>query len=568
MSYLHSALQNPRDTPQTRAIPGREADMVANSAGGFVFGVDDFARLRRFLVLGTEGGSYYASQNKLTQENAEVVLRCLKADGERTVQEIVEISREGRAPKNDQAIYALALATVPAHADEATRREAFLAIPLVCRTGTHLFMFCSFVDGMRGWGKGLQRAVARWYENKDGDQLAYQVVKYRNREGWTHKDVLRTVHNTKDSPHGLIYDWIFGGTSSSSTGDARQGGAGTVRTGKQHVLGAMPEAIQAFEAAQAATSPRDIVRLIDKYGNTLPHEAIPTEYKADAGVWSALLEAGMPIGAMIRNLANMTRYGILQGNSDGTMIVVGALTNVDQLTSARVHPMQILLALKQYSSGGVRPYNGWGYDAPRSGRSQNTWTPNPQITKALNDAFYLAFQNVVPSNKRFVLGLDVSGSMSAYIGDTFLTCAEGAAAMALMTDHAEPFCVTHGFAGNFVDLGIHAGMTLEDALAKTRRANFGTTNAAVPFQWALRNNVAADTFVVITDSETYAGQPHASQALQNYRRETGINARLVVVAMVSNGFTIADPNDAGMLDVVGFDAATPRLISDFSAGLI
>jgi len=38
---------------------------------------------------------------------------------------------------------------------------------------------------------------------------------------------------------------------------------------------------------------------------------------------------------------------------------------------------------------------------------------------------------------------------------------------------------------------------------------------------------------------------------------------LVVVGMVSNGFSIADPTDAGMLDVVGFDTATPALISDF-----
>jgi 60 kDa SS-A/Ro ribonucleoprotein len=38
---------------------------------------------------------------------------------------------------------------------------------------------------------------------------------------------------------------------------------------------------------------------------------------------------------------------------------------------------------------------------------------------------------------------------------------------------------------------------------------------------------------------------------------------LVVVGMVSNGFSIADPDDAGMLDVVGFDTATPAVIADF-----
>jgi 60 kDa SS-A/Ro ribonucleoprotein len=34
--------------------------------------------------------------------------------------------------------------------------------------------------------------------------------------------------------------------------------------------------------------------------------------------------------------------------------------------------------------------------------------------------------------------------------------------------------------------------------------------------------------------------------------------------MVANEFSIADPDDPGMLDVVGFDTATPQLVSDFA----
>ena len=48
----------------------------------------------------------------------------------------------------------------------------------------------------------------------------------------------------------------------------------------------------------------------------------------------------------------------------------------------------------------------------------------------------------------------------------------------------------------------------------------------------------------------------------------GIPARLIVVGMTATNFTIADPEDPGTLDVVGFDTATPRLISDFAAGRI
>jgi len=44
--------------------------------------------------------------------------------------------------------------------------------------------------------------------------------------------------------------------------------------------------------------------------------------------------------------------------------------------------------------------------------------------------------------------------------------------------------------------------------------------------------------VVYTDSETWAGTLHPAQALRQYRERM---AKLVVVGMASNGFTIAEP---------------------------
>ncbi len=70
-----------------------------------------------------------------------------------------------------------------------------------------------------------------------------------------------------------------------------------------------------------------------------------------------------------------------------------------------------------------------------------------------------------------------------------------------------------------------------------------------------------------TDSETWYGKIHPMQALSQYREKMGIRAKLIVVGMTSNGFTIADPDDAGALDIVGMDPATPSVISQFVLGL-
>ena len=91
----------------------------------------------------------------------------------------------------------------------------------------------------------------------------------------------------------------------------------------------------------------------------------------------------------------------------------------------------------------------------------------------------------------------------------------------------------------------------------------GGTDCALPMIWARATGTAVSAFVTYTDSETWAGNIHPAQALRQYRDEFVGNAKAVVVGMTSNGFTLADPNDRGMLDVVGFDTSVPAVISDF-----
>src|SRR4051794_7224859 len=170
MSFRYAKHVSTRATPQSEPIPGKA--MVPNSGGGYAFAVDNWARLTRFLILGNEGGTYYATERQLTVENARCVEACLAEDAARAVRTIVEVSDSGRAPKNDPAIFALALAAGTGYA-----AQAMGALPKVCRTGTHLFAFAEAVQNFRGWGKTLARGVAAWYDAREAGELAYQVAK-------------------------------------------------------------------------------------------------------------------------------------------------------------------------------------------------------------------------------------------------------------------------------------------------------------------------------------------------------------------------------------------------------
>lgn len=542
MSTKYTQHFNTKQTVQTQPIPGR--DMVQNNAGGYTFELSPIKQVERFLILGSEGGTFYVGENKLTLDNAKNLVKVLSGNTEtarEALQLIVDISTSGRAYKNDPAIFALALA-VSVITDPKLRSEAYTAIPQVCRTGTHLFTFMESVKGLRSWSAGLRRGVSSWYENKTDDKLAYQLVKYRQRNGWTHADVMRLAHpNMGDSQN---VRWALGKEE--------------VNTEK------LSRVIQGFIEVQKQTDGKVIAKMIQEYG--LPWEALPTEALNHTQVWDALLDTMKPI-ALTRNLGKMSALGMFNTNLNSNVPRVLAGLSKERILSEKVHPMQFLLAATTYAAG-------------RGVKGSLTWQTNQKIVDALNKAFFDAFGNVEATGKNTMLALDCSGSMTtANVANTFIDCRTAAAAMALVTANAEPNYDLVGFAatarGQFG--GMHGGgdprllpikVSAKTNLDEVKRAMasipMGGTDCSLPMRHALANKIPVETFVIYTDNETWAGPVHPAQALKEYRQKMGIGAKLVVVGMTATPFTIADPKDAGMLDVVGFDSAAPGIISEFS----
>lgn len=514
-----------KQVPQSQPIPNK--DMVKNNAGGYVFQIDDWKRLDRFLILGSEGGSYYVNEKELTIHNAEAVARCIKEDGPKVVSRIVEISDAGRAPKNNPALFALAMCAGMGNLE--TRRLALDSLPKVARIGTHLFLFAEYVEGFRGWGRGLRQAVAKWYNEMPVNRLAYQVIKYQQREGWSHRDLLRLSHPKADTPqHNALYEYVV--------------------KGKADVIANELNLIEGFERAKIAENKKQIISLIDTYG--LTREMIPTQWLNETDVWSALLPK-MPLTALIRNLGKMTNVGLLKPMSTEAGIVVSKLSDKDYILKSRLHPLSILVALKTYQQGyGVK--------------GSLSWKSVREIVDALDEAFYLSFDNAETTGKRWVLALDVSGSMSSgNIAGLPITPREATAAMALVTARVEKQYWILAFSSGLIELDISSRQRLGDVIRTISSLPFSSTDCALPMLGALKQNIGVDNFVIYTDNETWSGNIHPVQALQQYRQKMNIASKLVTVGMTASGLTIADPDDFGMLDVVGFDTATPQVISDF-----
>ena len=398
----------------------------------------------------------------------------------------------------------------------------------------------AMIPSSKGWGRAVRRAVTEFYCGKSAMDAAYAVTKYRQRAGWTHKDLLRLVHvKPTTAAHQLVLHYAVHDKVEECKG---QEDADTQKV--RAFLGAV-------EAARVCDDEFAMVALITENG--LVREHIPTPMLNSVVVWAAMLPK-MPLTALTRNLGKMTSVGLLKPLGEPTATVVSRLTDAEALKRARVHPFSLLVALQTYRQG-------------HGQKGSLKWEPTPEVVAALEEAFYLSFGAVTPTGKRYVLGLDVSGSMSSgSVAGSCVTPREAAAAMAMVTLRTEKRCHPMGFSGTLVKVPITARDDLAKVIKTMERIPMGGTDCALPMVWAAQNNIEADVFIVYTDCETWCGKVKPVEALRAYRAKMKIDAKLVVVAMTSGGFTIADPDDAGMLDVVGFDAAAPAVIQEFVMG--
>jgi 60 kDa SS-A/Ro ribonucleoprotein len=518
-----------RKTPQSQPVIGKK--MIQNVAGGYVFEASDWDYLDRFLIIGTAGGSYYVNERKLTEDGLKLVAKCLANDGKRTVDRIVDISKSGRAPKNDSAIAALAIAA--AAQDSAIRVYALSKLPQVCRTGTHLFQFSEIVNELRGWGRSLTTGIRKWYIDQPTDKVAFQAIKYQQREGWSHRDLLRLAHpRTLEADRNALFAWVTHDT----------------------VPEQFPKSLRILEGflkAQKATTSKEIVTLISDYD--LSREMIPTQFLTDPAVWEAMLPK-MGMTAMIRNLANMTRIGLVTDLSDATKTILARLKDQDQLKRARIHPVNVLIAEMTYRAG-------------RGMRGQNVWNPVGKIVSALDDAFYASFGFIPATGKNLYLGLDVSGSMSSpeVNGIPGLSPYVLCGAMAMTTIRTEPNWTAMAFCHQLVPTKLHARMSLNEVVSELHRLgrDFGGTDCALPMIDATNRKLPIDGFVIYTDTQTWAGHTHPFQALKTYRQKMGRNAKMIEAVFVAYNTTLTDAQDPGMLSIVGFDSSVPNLIADF-----
>lgn len=523
------------ETPQTEPIPGRESEMVQGKSGAFVFDGGIWPMVRRCLILGTATDQYYSNKTELTGDFVNVLKQAIEEDPRRVAEEILYASN-GHAINNHAPIFALVLLSMGSK-NEA--KQAFRDIfQEVVRTGSHFHEWVSYTKKLRGMGRNMRTVARAWLLREDVKWLAYQMLKYQQRMGVSFRDELRLFKPASKGIHNDLFSWATGKLEINPEWSLTQ-------------LREEEPLRQIFWYEWLKQNPDQGVRAVREGG--LSHEMVAPICKMNTEVWQALFEE-MPIGALLRNLGSLTEIGVIRLDKVQNLNhIESVLTNPDRLKKGRIHPIDVLKALKTYQSGGSL------------GKSSKTWEPVSRVGDILEAALSLSFETLEPTGKVFLHAIDVSGSMSWGVVDSVgLKACEIAAVMALSTAKAEQNYVIRGFSTEFKDLGITASDSFLSACKKTQDNNFGGTDAALAYEWALKNKIHVDVFCLWTDNESWAGRWHPTQALAKYRAEVNPNAKAVYTSITASKGTLVDPKDQLSFDFAGFDPAIPKAIQEIA----
>lgn len=581
-------------------------EKVMNSCGKEVHRIDDMDYLRRFLIIGTDGSSFYVNQKQISLDALGNVAKLfLSGRGAEVVMETTDILKNGRSRRSEACLVVLALALsfgcaskthsnsiiqsiIMGNGNEnyarGVRNGASIAIMTAVRTPTDLFTLMNYVRQFRGTGSLVRDTLNNWIGYRDDNRLALQAVKYRQRNGWTLRDILRVSHYKmgnmdKNTVRRALIDWIAhrDNVGSATLRTEVVGGKKVVlnkdnriqsahKAPKQSNLDTLAivrknfPVINGYYLANEATSVAEVVEAVER--NSLPWECVPDQWLREVSVWEALIN---DIGAMalVRNLGRLGSIGFFN-RSGNVKAVCDLLTNADYIQKSGIHPFAIFAAYSVYKKG-------------RGNKGSLTWSVNNTVLDSLDRAFFLAFKNVKATGKLIMQGVDISGSMwgcSWNEASYDFSAAHAAAAVALITARVEAEAgrapTTLGFTNTLADFGrLNENTTLKTMDKKMREMSrlMGSTDARLLIEYATRHNIAVEAFVLYTDNEHNGyGRKSVTDCLEEYRRKTGIQARLICIAFTATHFSVADAKDPLQLDIVGFDASAPALLSEFIRG--
>ncbi|XP_067144663.1 RNA-binding protein RO60 [Centruroides vittatus] len=514
-----------------------------------------FSRLHHFLYLGTEGNCYNSKKPVFSLDSVHSI-ESLIADGKGkdVVQEIIRFASEGLSLCPDAILYALA---VCAHSqNNEIKSAAFKAVDKVCSTSVELFAFNRFLSEVskptKAWGRARRRAISSWYSSKSAKVQACEVTKIIQRHRWTHLDLFRLSHHRPvDKASAAVIKYVVKGIESTQKEFGVDGASSEV----QEIM----TYLKAVHELKHTTDEHVAARLIETHDLSFEH--IPTPLLKSKEIWTCLIQR-LPLHVLLRKLPRLHRLGFLKNNTALFKSFMERLRSESALADGHLGPIETFIIARQHDISGKLD----------QGKPLTRYRSS-QLDDALHNLHMASFKMVPSTGKRYLVAVDVRNPMDhnrIVIGGVNLSPSDASALliMALVRAEGQNVAAVAFSTKGMANIDINNKMTLSDISCRMRETPMGPVNMAAPLQWAQERKRYFDIIIVCTDNQTQPGDVHPAEALKEYRKAFNLpQTRFVICAMSSQGFSLAPPDEPGMLDIAGFNVKTLQVIQDFARGI-
>lgn len=532
---------------------------------------DSLLRLRRFLRTGLEGSRYQAggvraAGAKFSSESAPTLHALVEGTmAPMVLEELLRLvddtekNSQRHAACPEAVAYSLALCAASDH--RPTKQAAYAAFPQVCKCPAQLFAVTRYLEEVSegtGWGRAHRRAVARWYTAPDGSgarQLAAQTTRVVRRHRWTHADLLRLAH-VRPPQHrpgvAVVLRYLARGLpAAAKMVEEKEAEGGSVEEAREALA-----YLQAVHEVRHTKDEQVAARLLEEHQLALEH--VPSHLLRSKEVWLCLVRR-LPLDELVTHVPRLSRAGLLARGP-----LVGALRERLRSASAqnppKLGPLETYALKRSLEVGRPKHHH---HHHHRSSASHQL----DDVVAALHEH---SFKAVSPTGKRYLVAVDVRGPMThgRTRGLDGLTPAEVSALMLQALVRTGDTITAVAFsARGLTPLDVDSQMNLADISRRMRETPMGPVDVSLPLRWAREQKHLFDLVLVCTDNQTQSWSVHPAQALKEYRESCSLpDTRFVVCAMCSQGFSLAPPDELGMLDIAGCDGHTLQLIQDFATG--
>ncbi len=531
----------------SRLLHAQQHRYVTNYAGGAVHAVSWSQLFDRFITLGTTGGTFYATEQRLQEDIAPELLTGYVQAGPSAIMELA--ARIPTLPLLRPSLLLTALALV-AGSNE-MKHAVVQHIHQLAPTLSHLLTVVSYYNTLRlnsysdvhsdrkrvPHGRSWRRAVSAWLTRRDAQSLAYQMLKYKRRDGVSVSQLLRYAHpKPPTDTHSALFHWALYGWP--SVGDEPH---------PDHVL----RLVWAVERLHRL-HPTDVATAVDLIATyRMVREMVPTSFLQHRSVWAALVPF-MPIHALLRSIVSLSRIGVFSDQATRPHVlamVERRLTDEEVLRS--VHPLHIYLALTTYKAG---------YSAV----TREHWSVDTDLVRILTNSLDRSFAKGNPSNKRIVVALDISGSMRRTYDNaqvsSYVPIHIGALLLAYIL-RIEPYATAYLFTDRTFDYHGTTHRGVMDTITYVCSYPSGNTDISSPLFRAMQDVPDADAVVLITDNETWKNKQPIHVVMDRYRAITKKPTKLIVIGLTATRYTVADPNDPYAYNIAGFSTTVPDVLS-------